>query len=136
MRKTTLDDTLEAALKDPKEGSLFYDTLLNVELFFPVQLDGKKEGNWLEISPSDRFHPLFLKFEKGMAIPCFDTLEKMQNWAEEKPLDFAKVRGYQVLQMIGKDVSILLNPGTLYHYILTGEILEKLRLAMKPVEAN
>lgn len=136
MRKTTLDDTLEAALKDPKQGSLFYDTLLNVDLFFPVQLEGKANGDWKEIAPSEKFHPLFLKFEKGMALPCFDTLEKLQNWAEQKPLDYAKVRGFQVLNIIGKDVSILLNAGTLYNYVLTNDILEKLRVAMRPVESN
>lgn len=133
MRKTTLDDSLELALKEPKQGGLFYDTLLNVDLLFPVQIEGKTEGDWTQVSLSEKFHPLFLKFEKGTPIPCFDTLEKLQNWAEDKPLDYAQIKGFQVLSVIGKEVSILLNPGTLYNYVLTSEILEKLRIAMQPV---
>lgn len=133
---TPLDEALDAAKTDPKQASFFYDAFLNAELYFPVQRVDNQPPDWMQLGPSDRFHPLFLAFPQGKALPVFDSLGRMQDWAGEKTLDYAVVRGHQLLRMVDASIGMILNLATAFHYTLTPPILERLREAMKPVKPS
>jgi hypothetical protein len=131
--ETDLDEALAVAHSDKTKANYFYDALLNTELYVPVQGQDRAAGTWREVGQTEKFFPLFLKFEKGKAIVAFDSIERLKNWAGEKPLDYLKLQGYVLLQILSSDLFIILNMSTPWSYTLTPEILERLRSFMKSV---
>ena len=131
--ETEMDEALASAMEDPAKANFFYDTFLNADLFFPVQKDGTKSGSWSEMSPQDRFHPLFLSFANGKAIPVFDGLARLKRWAESKKLDFARVKAHKFIGAIDPTVYLVLNLGNQWNYTFTPEVLEQIRTAMRKV---
>lgn len=131
--ETPLDEALSIAQKDPSQANFFYDTFLNCDLFLPAQVEGTPTGTWRSIGFTEKFHPLFLKFEKGKAVPVFDTLERLKRWAETRTMDYLKIRAHQFLGVLDPSVYMVINPGNQWNYTLTPEILEALRKAMRAV---
>ena len=131
--QTPLDEALQSVLKDRKYTNFFYDTFLNATVFLPVQKEGTQEGSWQELDMQDRFFPYFLSFENGRAIPVFDTLDRLKDWAQNKTLDYLKIKTHVLLKILDPKMAVLINAGTSFHYTLTSEILEVLRSSMKPV---
>lgn len=133
MEDTPLDKALSAALNDPKQGNFFYDVFLNTDLVVPVQEKDSKGGAWKCLGIQDKFYPLFLKFEQGKAVPVFDSLDKIKNWAGMQKLDYILIKGHLLLRMIDPSVFVVINLGMELNYTLTPDILERLRNAMTPV---
>lgn len=132
--KTPIDEALLIAQQDNSQANYFYDAFLNADLIFPVQRTGTTEGKWERLGMSDRFSPLFLAFDENKkAVPVFDTLARLKEWAAERKLDYVAIRGHLLLRIVDNSVGILLNLGTPFHYTLTADILNSLRRAMKPV---
>ena len=138
--RTELDLALVAAKEAPKDSdgqaNFFYDTFLNTDFYMPVLLEGAANGSWKALTPADRFQPLFLAFPNGKAIPLFDTLERLQTWADERTLDYLVLAGHITVKIMGGNVALILNPGTPWNYTMMPEILEKVQNAMKQVRPN
>lgn len=131
--ETTLDKALKTAQTDPKAGNFFYDVLLNTDLVVPVQGKDAKAGTWTCLGIEDKFYPLFLKFDKAKAIPVFDSIDRLKNWAATKPLDYILIKGHLLIRLIDPSIFIVLNLGMELNYTITPEVLEKLRGAMTAV---
>ena len=131
-----MDEALVTAQKDPKLANFFYDAFLNGDLYVPVSKLGKVKGDWEQLGVTEKFQPLFLKFQNGMALPAFDTLVRLQEWAGEKPLDFIVLKGHSLLRIVAPTMSVILNLGTTFHYTLNAEILSLIRQALKPVSPS
>lgn len=134
--KTDLDEALEEARRDRTRANYFYDSFLNTDLFVPVQVQDASTGTWKEIGPSDRFYPLFLVYQEKKVIPIFDDMGRMKTWAQDKPLDYLKVRAHLFLKLVAAEVGLVLNLGTDYDFYFSGELLEQLRNAMRPVHTT
>ena len=131
---TELDQALEVARQNPSQANYFYDTFLNATLYIPAKRATEEESNWEQIKTTERFFPLYLRKGETRAVPVFDTMERMQEWAEPKLFDYIQLKGHLFLKVIAEDVHIVLNEGiaeSRYHF--TSEILEQLRTAVKPV---
>lgn len=131
--ETPLDEALQSALADPKFANFFYDTFLNTIIVMPVKKEGTQTGSWTELSLKDRFFPLFLSFEKGRAVPVFDSLERLKHWSQNQSFDFIKIKAHVLLKLLDPSMAIVLNNGTEFEYILTSDILELLRNSMRPI---
>jgi len=131
--ESSIDEALSSALQDPKFANFFYDTFLNAFIFMPVKKEGSSEGTFTELTLKDRFFPLYLNFEKGRAIPCFDSLERLQKWSQGQKFDYLNIKAHSLLKMLDPSMAIVLNPGTAFEYILTSDILELLRNSMRPI---
>ncbi len=131
--ETSLDQALVMAREDNAQGSLYYDAFLNTDLFIPVKREGFEEGSWTEVEADERFFPLFLKAQDTRVLPVFDRLDRLQTWAEERELDFLKVRCHLFIKTLPAEVAIAVNLGNAFYYLFTGELLEQLRQAAKPV---
>ncbi len=130
---TDLDDALEMAKANPAQANFFYDAFLNATLFIPAQRADKSAGEWRAISKTERFYPLYLKDEEKRAVPVFDTLERLQNWADPTAFDYIELQGHLFLKVIAKDVSVFLNPGVPSNHHFPSDILERLRQSVKVV---
>jgi len=106
---------------------------LNTFVFMPVRKEGTQEGTFTELTLKDRFFPLYLKFENGRAIPCFDSEIRLKDWAQNQKFDFLKIKAHQLLKILDPSMAIVLNPGTEFEYILTSDILNLLRNSMRPI---
>jgi len=131
--ETPLDEALLLARENPGNGSLYYDAFLNAHVFIPARQEGTDEGSWSEIAPDARFYPLFLNAQGTKVLPFFDTLERMQSWAEEKELDYLKVRCHLFIRTLPATVGVALNLGNAFYHFFSGEILDQLRQAAQPV---
>ena len=134
--ETPLDEALESARRNPDKPNDFYDALLNSDLVVPVFKEGSKVGTWQQLGLNDRFHPLFATVEGKKIVPVFDQIGRLKQWAAERTVDFLDIRCHVLLQLLGKDVGLLLNPGTPWHHPITPDIVDLLRRAMKPVTRN
>ena len=123
---TPLDEAMEAARKDPDKGHVFYDAFLNCDLLLPVKQEEDKESSFKELDDTEKFHPLFLKYEEKRVLPVFDTLDKLKHWAEKSKLDYVIVRGHKLTKMVESGVEMAVNLGTDHPYHFTGELLEML----------
>lgn len=133
MEETILDTALKAALADAKQGNFFYDVFLNTDLVVPVQEKNAGKGSWKCLGIEEKFYPLFLKFENGRAVPIFDTVDKLKNWAATKPLDYILIKGHHLIQMIDPSLFLVINLGMELNYTLTPQVLEQLRNSMTAV---
>jgi len=131
--ETPLDEALQSALRDQKFANFFYDTYLNSIVYTPVRKEGTSLGSWSELGLQDRFFPLYLSFEKGRAVPQFDSIQRLQNWAQTETFDYLKVKAHVLLKVLDPSMSIVLNAGTPFEYVLNSEILDLLRQSMRPV---
>lgn len=130
---TPLDQALQAAIEDAQLANDFFDAFLNSPIFIPVMREGAQTGTWTALRPDDRFVPLLMKQGEERAVPVFDTLDKMQEWAGERGFDYLVLTAHVFLKVIAPEVGILLNEGTSLHYRFSPRILEQLRAAMKPM---
>jgi hypothetical protein len=133
---TELDEALQAAREDATQANYFYDAFLNAFLFMPAEMENKPEGTWQAVGPKDRFKPLFMASDDARVVPVFDQIDKLKNWAAPKSLDFLNLKTHVLLQLMGGDTLIVLNPGTEFAYAFKPELLDKLRGAMKPINPN
>jgi len=99
----------------------------------PVRKEGSQTGSWTELTLKDRFFPLFLSFEKGRAIPAFDSKDRLLAWSQSQAFDYLKIKAHVFLKILDPSMAIVLNPGTDFEYILTSEILDLLRNSMRPI---
>ncbi len=134
--KTPLDEALETAKQDKTQANFFYDVFLNTELFIPVQLEATEIGTWRKIGMQEKFRPLFVPSGETKVVPAFDNFDRLREWADGTPLDFVELKAHVFLRILGKGVAIVLNAGTDYSYVFSGELLEKLKAAMKPVRPS
>ena len=131
--ETPLDEALQSALRAQKFANFFYDTYLNSVLYTPVKKEGASGGSWTEMGIQDRFFPLYLAFERGRAVPQFDSLERLQAWSQTETFDYLKVKAHVLLKILDPSMAIVINAGTSFEYVLTSEILDLLRQSIRPV---
>lgn len=131
--ETPLDEAFVSALKDRKFANFFYDTFLNTVIYMPVKKEGSEKALGVELDIKDKFFPYFISFENGRAVPVFDSQERLEKWGEGQSLDYLRIKAHLLLKLLGPSMSIFLNGGTPFEYILTSEIIELLRKSMRPI---
>jgi len=131
--RTELDQALDAARETSAQANFFYDAFLNTPMFFPALRADKKSGDWEQLKATERFFPLYLTHGEARAIPVFDSIEKMKTWAGEKAFNYLVLQANLLMKVIAPEIALVLNEGTAHRYLFTPEILNRLRLAMKPV---
>jgi len=132
---TKLDDALKVVRHDPEQGHVFYDAFLNSDMYIPVHLkDEKPHGR--QVGIDEKFHPLFVKFDGKKTVPMFDSLERLNEWAEGNDLDYVLVRAHLFLTLLDASVEVGLNPGTDFAHHFTGSDLERIRSAIGPAGSS
>ncbi|MBY0369974.1 SseB family protein [bacterium] len=136
MAETELDSALEVAKANPAQANFFYDTFLNTAVYIPALAADKKPGEWMQLQPTDRFFPLYLKHEESRAIPVFDRLDRLKTWAGDRAFNYLVLQAHTLIKVIAPEIAIVINEGTPHRYLFLPEILESLRAAAKPVAPN
>jgi len=54
-------------------------------------------------------------------------------WSSDKKLDYIKIKSHLLLKILDPSMSIFLNGGTPFEYVLKSNILELLRNSMRPI---
>lgn len=131
--ETPLDEAFISAVKDRKFANFFYDTFLNTVIYMPVRKEGHEQALGVELDLQDKFFPYFLNLENERAVPVFDSLERLESWGEGQKLDYLKIKAHLLLKILDSTMSIFLNGGTPFEYVLKSEIIELLRKSMRPI---
>ncbi len=131
---TDLARSLTVARENPNQANYFYDTFLNWDILIPVLKEGNEKGTWRRLAVDDKFLPLFIPEKDVKVVPAFDTLDRLKEWAEGRPLDYLQVRAHQFLKMLGSSVALSLNPGSTAHFVFAPTLIEQLVLTMKVVQ--
>lgn len=134
--RTPLDEAIEDVREDSSFANFFYDTFLNTDIFVPVEIVGQIRGTWRKLGLNESFHPLFITYQNTKVIPVFDRLERLQDWAQGKALDYMQIRCHLLLKMVSPGVAIILNSGLSSSHYFSTEVLDQLRQAMKPVSVS
>lgn len=109
---TELDRALEnfqQDMEDPKNQSQFYDLILNTTFFVPT-VDEK--GPELESGPGaeGQVVPLVLEAEGNDYLMLFDTVERLNNWAQAE-VSFVEVPGHVIAELSTPPLHWALNVG-------------------------
>lgn len=132
--ETDLARALAVARENPNQANYFYDTFLNWDLVIPVLKQGNEKGTWRRLAIDEKFLPLFIPQKDAKIVPAFDTLDRLQGWAEDRVLDYIQVRSHQFLRMLGSSVALSLNPGSDAHFVFPSSLIEQLVATMKIVQ--
>lgn len=134
--QTPLDQALQRARDNNEEGNEFYDAFLNCDVFMPVQIGENRPPEGRAVAWDEKFFPLFLKYEEVRVVALFDQMERMNEWAKGKTLDYLHLRSHRLLQTLAGGTGAILNIGTPWVYYFPPEILEQLRTSMRGVRTT
>lgn len=101
---TPLDLALADAQRDKEQAGVFYNLLLNTDLFLPTRPQDPGDTK-------ETVNLLIVQNEHGLFLPAFDTLPRLEAWAQG-PAAHVKVRCYALLKTLGKEHQMVLNAGT------------------------
>ena len=103
---TDLDQAVEAAREDADRRAAFYDVFLRADLFIPTR---EEEGD--EAGEDQSFTPLLVESEGVPYLLLFDSLERLQTWAEGE-IGHIKVPGHTLVEVMDPRLHWILNLGT------------------------
>jgi hypothetical protein len=123
---TNLDKALKEAFdNEGKTANKAYAVLLRSEFYMPVNKIENEE---------QPFIPFFLEEDEKIFIPVFDTLERLQSWADntENTIDFVTLAGSELIRGIGEHITLCLNIGSsCYKEFYPDEILRLKKMVSK-----
>ena len=102
---TKIDQALEASSKDRKMQPVFYDLFLNSLFFIPTieETDKKKDD--------DGAMPLLVEAEGKSYLMIFDTIQRLQDWAQEDA-KYVALPGHAIAEMSLPHLHWAMNYGT------------------------
>jgi len=128
-----LDQVIEAAYITEAAQDKFnkvYVTLFRTMLYMPVYRNADDN--------EEPFTPLHLQNEEQYFIPVFDSLTRLQAWAqhEYQDLDYAEILGADVIRCIGDTaVYLCLNAGTEYYKEFSPEEILHLKKMVAKIDS-
>ena len=70
---TPLDQAMADAQRDKEQAGVFYNLLLNTDLFLPTRPQDPGDTK-------DTVNLLIVQNEHGLFLPAFDTLARLETW--------------------------------------------------------
>jgi len=110
---TKLDEALALGMQDPKAQPLYYDLFLNSLFFIPVLEEEAAEGKEKQegSEEEDGALPLLVKANDKEYLMLFDTIKRLQDWADES-VKYVALPGHAVTEMSLPNLYWALNYGT------------------------
>lgn len=124
--ESDLDAAVAAAREDPDQRAVFYDTFLRAELFIPTR---EPEGDE-EPDEDDAFTPLLVESDGVPYLLLFDSLERLQSWADREP-GFIRVPGRTLIEVMDPRLHWILNLGTSFTKEFVSEEISWLQKAVR-----
>ncbi|HEX5734554.1 MAG TPA: enhanced serine sensitivity protein SseB C-terminal domain-containing protein [Blastocatellia bacterium] len=110
---TPLDKALQAARQDKSKANEFYNLFLKTDIYIPTHDTPKKPNTKRRAGDDEKFTPVLLTHEGKTLLPIFDTLERLEAWAN-RPIGFIRISAHALLEAIDSSFHIALNLGTDY----------------------
>lgn len=107
---TEIDQKLNSIMscmgRDMNEINQFYAMLLRTPLYVPADINADS---------SEEYSPWFTKIDDEFFLVCFDTQERYEHWIssidDDKRPKCMVMHGHNLIENIGVDVYLALNPG-------------------------
>jgi hypothetical protein len=125
---TQLDKSLIAAQQDNSKANDFYNLFLNTDVYIPTR-DMPEKDTVSRAEEGEKFTPVIIDRGGKKYLPIFDTLERLQAWAN-RSIGYVRISTHALLRGIGNDIHIVLNIGTDYYKEFVSEELKMLREAV------
>lgn len=121
---TKLDEALVLGSKDTKAQPLYYDLFLNSLLFIPVIEDDNQKDD------DDGAIPLLVETNGLQYLMLFDTIKRLQDWADEK-VKYVALPGHAVTEMSLPNLYWALNYGTEHQKMFEPEEIKWLKTIVR-----
>jgi SseB protein N-terminal domain/SseB protein C-terminal domain len=109
---TPLDSAFEAAKAHENMRDNFYSLLLNTTLYIPTH-DIPAEHEHARADDNTTFNPIIFEHDGHPFLMLFDTIEKLNNWAQ-RPVGYVGLPGYVIVDISQSYLYWALNAGTNY----------------------
>ena len=132
--KTDLDTLIEAAfISQGATGDVnkVYLGLLKTDLFVPVQIHH-------DAGPEDEpYTPLFSTEGDFIFMAAFDSAERLKQWAGEEAsnIDYASMKGRDLIAGVGNNVFLALNPGFSFYKEFSPEEIQRLKTIVTKIDS-
>jgi hypothetical protein len=111
-----------------------YLTLLRSSLLIPVE---KNDAPKVDMdSDAEPFKPLFAQLDDKYFMLAFDTLERLNAWAEDQldKMDFVEIGGKDLIAGINEGVFLCLNLGTEFYKEFSPEEVLQLKKVVARIQ--
>lgn len=122
---TQLDKSLIAARQDNTKANDFYNLFLNTDVYIPTH-DMPEKDTVRRAGEDEKFTPVILDNGGKKYLPIFDTLERLQAWAN-RSIGYVRMSSHVLLRSIDSDIHVVLNLGTEYYKEFVSEELKMLQ---------
>ena len=130
---TPLDEALRVGQQDPKRREYFYHLFLNCTLYVPIH-DSTGIGNVPQVATgAETIVPVILQSEGRKVLPVFDTVERLQSWAQ-RPIQFVALPAHGLLETMDPSIHWALNIGTDFFKEFVSEEIQWLRERLSAAE--
>lgn len=125
-----LEQAIIAALAEPEQSSLSnhaYFKLLKADLCLPCEPDG---------DPDDP-RVLFLEENNQIFLAVFSEPSHLIHWAQEHQdkIAYFQVKGFELIQGLGENVTLALNPGHASYKEFNPEEINKLKTMVAKIQS-
>lgn len=128
-RMTSLDKALAASQHDQTKADAFYNLFLNSDVFIPTySLTGTNNIGIRRSEEGESFTPFVVESDGTPFLPIFDTIERLQAWAEGKEMTYVCMPAHALIRSsLDPKLHIALNVGTSYFKEFVPDELDWLR---------
>ena len=111
---TELDKALIAAQGDQAQANTFYNLFLNSDVFIPTyDAATTTESRMRRSQEGESFTPIVVENEGIPFLPIFDTLERLQTWAQGREITYIQMPAHALIRSsLDPRLHIVLNVGT------------------------
>jgi hypothetical protein len=125
---TELDKALIAAQSDQAQANTFYNLFLNSDVFIPTYDAATTESGMRGSQEGESFTPIVVENEGIPFLPIFDTLERLQTWAQGREMTYIRMPTHALIRSsLDPKLHIVLNVGTAYFKEFVPDELDWLR---------
>lgn len=115
-----------------KDINQVYTAFLRNRLYVPIE----KMDDSMGLDTEEPFRPLFVHEQETHFMMCFDSLERLQEWAGShiEEMSYVAILGREIIRGVGDNVHICLNYGTPYYKEFNPEEIVRLKLTVSKLE--
>lgn len=132
--QTPLDRALVAAMDSEESRPAYYDLLLRSDLYVPT-VDTPEREEQRRAAEGDSFSPVVLESEGRLVLVLFDTVERLQAWAQQE-IGFVRLPGHALVASVDPQIHWALNPGSGFDKQFVPEELAWLRRRLEDSHAS
>ena len=128
-RMTDLDRALDASQHDQTKADAFYNLFLNSDIFIPTYSLTETNNTGIRRSEEgESFTPFVVESDGTPFLPIFDTIERLQAWAEGKEMTYVRMPAHAFIRSsLDPKLHLALNVGTSYFKEFIPDELDWLR---------